>query len=64
MNTNKHNHMNSDFNYIEHFYLNRFYLDRAGTLTIHNLTLWDAGNYTCHRTGKKDLVVTLNMIGK
>ena len=42
----------------------RYHLDRLGNLSIHNLTLNDAGNYTCVRINNDNLVVQVVVAGK
>ena len=45
-------------------YSNQFYLDRTGSLHIYNLTLNDAGNYTCIRNNNGNLTVGLDVFGE
>ena len=45
-------------------YSDRYHLDRASNLAIHNLTLDDAGNYTCIRNYNDNWVVQLDVLGK
>ena len=45
-------------------YEDRYHLDMLGNLSIYDLVLNDAGNYTCIRTNNEDLVVQLDVVGK